>query len=225
MVDENTNIPPKAFRIVIVDDHPIVREGLRVLLSREVDFNVCGDVGTALEALALIRSESPDAAIVDVVLGNESGLELIRDIKSLDIGVRILAYSMHDDLLYAERALAAGAMGYINKRNGIRSIIEALRMVMAGEVFLSDRMKQHIINRNIASGPIRQKTPIETLSNRELEIFRLIGQGMTTTEIGTQLTLSTKTIETHRQNIRRHLQLDNTHKLAREATQWVLENG
>lgn len=225
MIDAPPNMKPKVFRIVVVDDHPVVREGLRALLSCEADFLVCGDAGTNADALNLIRAEAPDAVIVDVLLDHESGLDLIRDIKTLNPRVRVLAHSMHDDQNYAERALAAGAQGYINKREVPHKIIAALRMVLSGEVYLSERMKQHILQRSIAGNAPRQKTPIESLTNRELEIFRLIGKGLTTSEISDSLNLSTKTVETHRQNIRRHLQLDNTNKLAREATQWVLENG
>lgn len=222
---QTTKIESNVIRIIIVDDHPIVREGLRVLLSRETGVEVCGDAGTAAEALTLIGSESPHQAIVDVLLEDGNGRDLIRSIRVLDQSVRILACSMYDERLYAERAIAAGAMGYVNSRASISTIIEAIRAVMAGEVYLSDRMKQHIIDRCAASGPIRQETPGKTLSNRELEIFRLIGHGMTTSEIGGLLNLCPRTMETHRQNIRGHLQLDSTHNLSREAAQWVQANG
>ncbi len=225
MIEERKLLHFESIRIIIVDDHPIVREGLRILLGRDSRFDVCGDVGTAAEALELIAATAPHLAIVDVLLDDENGLDLIRKIKGLHQNIRIVACSMYDDLLYAERALGVGAMGYINKRTGISKITDAIRMVMAGEVFLSERMKQHILNRSVANGPLRLQTPIESLSNRELEIFRLIGHGMTTSQIGGLLKLNTKTIETHRKNIRRHLQLDGTHQLTREAAQWVLENG
>jgi DNA-binding NarL/FixJ family response regulator len=212
-------------RIIIVDDHPVVREGLRTLLDREVDFEVRGDAGTSSEALILIGSESPHLAIVDVMLGDENGLDLMHRIKSLNSNIRMLACSMYDERLYAERALAAGALGYINKRAVIAKIIEAIRMVMAGEVFLSESMKQRIISRNLASRPIPKREPIDALSNRELEIFRLIGHGMTTTQIAELLELSTKTIESHRASLKKHLKLDSVPRLIREAAHWVLENG
>jgi len=212
-------------RIMIVDDHPVVREGLRAAFDREVGFEICGDVGTASEALALIESQTPHLVSVDILLKDENGIDLIRSIKSLKRNIRILACSMYDEWLYAERALAAGAMGYINKGAGIRKIVEAIRMVMAGEIVLSERMRQHILGRNIDSRSNRQDSLIETLSNRELEIFRMIGHGMTTSQIGDRMQLSAKTIDSYSQNIRRRLHLENAQLLVREAVQWVLENG
>ena len=212
-------------RILIVDDHAAIREGLRALLSREPGLEVCGDVGTTAEALKLVREESPTLAIVDIAIGDESGLELIRRIKEQGASVRVLAWSMYDDLLYAERALAVGAMGYINKRESTRTIVEALRVIRDGGVYLSERMKDLLLQRRVGARTAPVKTAIETLSNRELEVFRMIGNGMTTAEISQSFHLSVKTIETHRQRIKTKLQLGDANKLVREATQWVLENG
>lgn len=212
-------------RLLIVDDHAAIREGLRTLLSREPGLEVCGDVGTVAEALALVREESPTMAIIDISIGEESGLDLIRRIKGLDATVRMLAWSMYNDLHFAERALGAGAMGYINKREGTKTIIEALRMIQGGDVYLSAGMKNQLLQRIVGGRPSVEKTPIETLTNRELEVFRLIGNGMTTAKISKSLHLSVKTVETHRQRIKAKLQLDDANKLVREATQWVLENG
>lgn len=214
-----------AIRIMIVDDHAAIREGLCLLLSREPGFEICGDAGTAAEALDVVRATTPTLAIVDISIGDDSGLDLIRRIRELDDGVRILAWSMYDDLLYAERALSAGAMGYINKRESTRTIIEAIRAIKAGDVYLGERMKNHILHRSVGGRPAGKKTPIETLSNRELEVFKMIGAGMTTSEISKTLHLSVKTVETHRHRIKGKLQLDDANKLVREATQWVLENG
>jgi DNA-binding NarL/FixJ family response regulator len=221
------NIDGDVIRIVIVDDHQVVREGLRAVLSRESGFEVCGDAGAIDEAMELVSLHSPHLTVVDMLLDNENGMDLIRKITGLNRNVRMLACSMYDDLLYAERALAAGAMGYVNKRAGISKIIEAIHAVMAGQVFLSDRMKQHILNRTLNSAAILpgQSSPVEALSNRELEIFRLIGHGMSAVQIGGLLDLRTKTVDAHSQRIRRHLQLETSHQLIREAAQWVLENG
>ena len=208
-----------------MDDHAAIREGLCLLLSREPGFEVCGDASSVVTALNLVRTESPTVAIVDISIGDESGLELIRRIKETDGTVRILAWSMYDDLLYAERALRAGAMGFINKRESTRKVVEAIRAIKAGDVYLSERMKNHMLSRSIGGRPAGKKTPVETLSNRELEVFKLIGTGMTTAEISKSLHLSVKTVETHRQRIKGKLQLDDANKLVREATQWVLENG
>lgn len=225
MAEKKTRKSSSAIRILIVDDHAAIREGLRSLLSREPGFEVCGDVGTAAATLNLVRAESPTLAIVDISIGDESGLDLIRRIKELDANVRVLAWSMYDDLLYAERALGAGAMGFINKREGTKKIIEAIRTINTGDVYLSERMKNHMIHRSVGGRPAAKKTPIETLSNRELEVFKMIGNGQTTAEISKALHLSVKTVETHRQRIKGKLQLDNANKLVREAAQWVLENG
>jgi DNA-binding NarL/FixJ family response regulator len=214
-----------AVRILIVDDHASIREGLRAILSREPGIDVCGDAGDAMAAMKLVREESPTLAIVDISIGDESGLDLIRRIRELDATVRILAWSMYDDLLYAERALSAGAMGFINKREGTRTIVLAIRSIVAGNVYLSERMKNHMIHRSVGRKSPDSKTPIETLSNRELEVFRMIGNGLKTAEIAKSLHLSVKTVETHRQRIKRKLQLDDANKLVREAAQWVLENG
>ncbi len=213
------------FRILIVDDHAAIREGLCSLLGREPGFEVSGDVGTIAAALDFIRLEPPTVAIIDISIGDESGLELIRRIRELNDTIRILAWSMYDDLLYAERALAAGAMGYINKRERFHKIVDAIRAIKDGDVYLSEPMKNHVLHRGIGGGSGNEKTPIETLSNRELEVFRMIGNGLTTAEISKALHLSVKTIETHRHRIKTKLQLDDANKLVREATQWVLENG
>jgi DNA-binding NarL/FixJ family response regulator len=214
-------------RILIVDDHAAIREGLCSLLGREPGFEVCGDVGTVAAALAFIRLEPPTVAVIDISIGNESGLDLIRRIRELNDSIRILAWSMYDDLLYAERALAAGAMGYINKRESVHTIVLAIRAIKAGDVYLSAAMKNHMLHRSIGTGGRSKatKSPIESLSNRELEVFRMIGNGLTTAEISKSLHLSVKTIETHRHRIKLKLQLDDANKLVREATQWVLENG
>ncbi len=211
-------------RILIVDDHASAREGLSLILNREPGLEVCGDAGTAAAALKLVSELSPTLAIVDISIGDESGLDLIRRIKELDDSVRILAWSMYDDLLYAERSLGAGAMGFINKREGTREIIKAILVIKAGDVYLSERMKNHFLQRCVGSRAPTTKNPIETLSNRELEVFRMIGNGMKTSVIAKQLHLSVKTVETHRHRIKIKLQMDDANKLIREATQWVLEN-
>ena len=225
MADKKPRNLSSAVRILIVDDHAVIREGLRALLSREPGIEVCGEAGNVKMALNLVREVSPTLAIIDISIGDESGLDLIRRIREFDANIRILAWSMYDDLLYAERALSAGAMGFINKREGTRTIVEAIQTIRAGNVYLSERMKNHMIHRSVGGQSATGKTPIETLSNRELEVFRMIGKGLTTAEIGKSLHLSVKTVETHRQRIKRKLQLDDANKLVREATQWVLENG
>jgi DNA-binding NarL/FixJ family response regulator len=215
----------KLIRVAIVDDHPSAREGLRALLEREGGFEVCGEAGDALGAIKMIRQTSPDVAIVDISLENETSLELIRRLKAKNPTIRILVWSMFDDLVYAERALAAGSMGYINKREATQKIFAAIRKVMDGEVYVSEKLANHMIHRSVGGRPRDGKTPIQTLSDRELEVFRMIGQGMTTAEISRALHLSVKTVETHRQRIKDKLRIEDASKLVREAAQWVLENG
>ena len=221
----NSRLASKGIRVAIVDDHPSVREGLRVLLEREGGFDVCGMAGTVSEAITMIGQECPDVAIVDISLGKDNSLDLIRRLKAKHHALRILAWSMFDDLLYAERALAAGAMGYINKQEATQKIFVAIRKVMDGEVYVSEKMANHMMHRSVGGRPREDQSPIASLSDRELEVFRMIGGGMTTAEISRALHISVKTVETHRQRIKDKLQIEDAPKLVREATQWVLENG
>ena len=186
---------------------------------------VCGGAGSVIDALKMITSESPDVAIVDISLGDENSLELIRRLKARNGSIRILVWSMFDDLLYAERALSAGAMGYINKQEATQRIFVAIRKLMDGEVYVSEKMANHMMHRSVGGRPREDKTPIQTLSDRELQVFRLIGGGTSTAEISRSLHISVKTVETHRQRIKDKLQIVDAPKLVREATQWVLENG
>ncbi len=212
-------------RIAIIDDHPSVREGLRALLEREGGFQVCGEAGNVADAIQMISNTSPSVAIVDISLGSDNSLDLIRRLMTSNKALRILAWSMFDELLYAERALAAGAMGFINKQEATREIFAAIRKVMSGEVYDSQKMANHIMHRSVGGRTQMKETTFESLSNRELEVFRMIGAGSTTAEISRNLHLSVKTVETHRQRIKDKLQIGDAPKLVREATQWVLENG
>jgi DNA-binding NarL/FixJ family response regulator len=225
MITKKPRLGSQGIRVAIVDDHPSVREGLRALLDREGGFDVCGEAGNVQEAIKMIGEASPDVAIIDISLGNDNSLDLIRRLKATNATVRILAWSMFDDLLYAERALAAGALGYINKQEATQKIFAAVRKVKDGDVYVSEKMTNHMIHRSVGGRPRENKSPIETLSDRELEVFRMIGGGVTTAAISRMLHLSVKTVETHRQRIKDKLQIEDAPKLVREATQWVLENG
>jgi DNA-binding NarL/FixJ family response regulator len=215
----------KQARILIVDDHPAVREALTIRISRQPDLEVCGESADMSEALRLIANIQPDVAVIDISLKTGNGLDLIKRIKDRNDGVRILVWSMHSELLYAERALHAGALGYINKDQATDKIVEAIRRVLQGKVWLSEAMAERLLQRTVGAG--RQKvmhSSVDTLADRELEVFLLIGQGVKTADIAERLRLSVKTVETYRDRIRQKLDLNDGAELARYATQWVLEN-
>jgi DNA-binding NarL/FixJ family response regulator len=209
--------------ILIVDDHPLVRAGFSQLIGDTPDLKVCGEAGDMAAALKILDSVTPDLAIVDLSLAGGSGLDLIEHIKARDSGILILVASMHDESLYAERVLAAGARGYINKQEAQEKIIQAIRQVLGGKVYLSEHMTERILN-NIASGA-DDKHGIESLSNRELQVFEMIGQGIAPGKMAKQLNLSVKTIETHQAHIKKKLGLTSAHKLTHRAIRWVLEQG
>jgi DNA-binding NarL/FixJ family response regulator len=224
VIARKSRLLSKGIRIAIVDDHPSVREGLRMILDRESDFEVCGEAATVAEGLKMIGGETPDVAIVDISLGDENSLDMVRRLKSTKCTTRIVVWSAFDDLLYCERALSAGAVGYINKRQATSMIVKAIRKVMEGGVYVSEEMANHMMCRSVGGRPREELSPIATLSDRELEVFRMIGDGKTTVEISRALHLSVKTVETHRQRIKDKLQIEDAPKLIRAATQWVLEN-
>jgi len=212
-------------RILIVDDHPIVREGLISLVSKQPDFEICGEAEDVLQALKLVEETKPHVVTIDISLARGNGLDLIRRIAEHDRSIRLVVCSLHDETLYAERALQAGAMGYVNKHEATRTIVRAIRQVLDGKVYLSDRMSERLAQRLIGGPGKLERTAVEALSDRELEVFQMIGGGLTTQEIAQQLHLGVKTIETHRRHIKAKLNLDNTAQLARDSAQWVLENG
>jgi DNA-binding NarL/FixJ family response regulator len=212
-------------RILIVDDHPLIREGLTALINKQPDMEVCGEADDEDNALRLARQERPDVMIIDISLKQGTGIELIKQVHSLDKRVKMIVSSMHDERLFAERALKAGAMGYLNKQESSQRILKAIRSVLDGEVYLSDQMAQHLLASLTCRGLDRNQSPIETLSDRELQVFELVGQGLAVREIAERLHLSPKTVERYRENIKHKLNLESASKLVREATQWVLENG
>lgn len=220
------NQTKKRARILIVDDHPAVREALASRIGRQPDLEVCGEAADMSEALRLVADTQPDLAVIDISLKTGSGIDLIKRIKDRNDSVRMLVWSMHSESLYAERALRAGALGYINKDQATDKIVEAIRRVLEGKVYLSDTMAEKMLQRAVGAGrkePTR--SPLDVLADRELEVFRLIGQGVKTAEIAERLHLSVKTVETYRDRIRQKLDLSDGTELAHYATQWVLENG
>ncbi|WP_422925439.1 response regulator transcription factor [Singulisphaera sp. PoT] len=211
---------------MIVDDHPAVREGLAIRISTQPDMAVCGEADDVAKALELFEAHTPDIIVIDISLKAGDGLDLIKRIKERDESVLLLVWSMYHESLYAERALRAGAKGYINKVEATSTIIEAIHQLIAGKIYLSDGLREKILNRLVGDANEKpHKSPIETLSNRELEVFRLIGHGLSTGEIATRMSLSNKTVETYRDRVRSKLNITSGTELARQAFQWTLENG
>jgi DNA-binding NarL/FixJ family response regulator len=213
-------------RVLIVDDHPAVREALASRIGRQSDLVVCGEAADLNEALAAIAELRPDVAVVDISLKASNGIDLIKRIKDRGFDVPILVWSMHNEAIYAERALRAGALGYISKDRATDKIVEAIRRVLKGKVYLSEAMSEKLLHRSVGVSPPHARfSPVEGLADRELEVFRLIGQGVKTSLIAQQLHLSVKTVETYRDRIRQKLELTDGTELVHAATQWILENG
>ncbi len=217
--------PTSSRRVLVVEDHPIVRQGLVELIEHEPDLSVFGVAANGPEALQALADEQPDIAIVDLSLQDTSGTELIKDIKARYPQLPVLVLSMHDEALYAERVLRAGARGYIMKEEATERVMTAVRTVLRGEVYLSEKMSARIL-RKLVDRPLSTGTsPAECLSDRELQVFELIGRGMGTRQVAETLHLSVKTIETHREHIKAKLHVANSTKLLQCATQWVNMEG
>ena len=220
-----TSAEKQIVKVLIVDDHPAVREALSARIASQPDLEVCGEAEGVTEALRLVSEKKPDVIIVDISLSDGDGIDLIKRIKARDETARMLVWSMHSEALYAERALSAGALGYLTKEQASDRIIEAIRQVLAGKMFLSPAMSERLLRRSVGRGvPKITDSPVEALSDRELEVFRLIGQGTKPQEIADRLHLSVKTVETHRDRIRRKLDLRDANELVCYAVKWVLEN-
>jgi DNA-binding NarL/FixJ family response regulator len=207
-------------RILIVDDHPIVRLGIRQMLASERDLEVCGEAESADAARKLIASARPDLAIVDLSLTEGTGLDLIRSLRGSVPTLPVLVLSMHDEALFAERVLRAGARGYIMKREAIIGLVDAIRQVLTGRIYVSETMAQAVLER-LGQEDTASDNPLAGLTDRELEVFDLIGRGQNTAEIAEQLGLSIKTIETYRSNIKTKLNLKDATDLIRFAATWT----
>jgi DNA-binding NarL/FixJ family response regulator len=218
--------PEPRAKVLIVDDHPPIREALAFRIGRQSDLEVCGEAADVDDALRLVESTKPDVAIVDISLKSGSGFDLIKRIKDRDDRVRMLVWSSHSESLYAERAIKVGALGFINKDQETEKIIEAIRRVLEGKIYLSEAMTEMMLRRAVGGARSgRSGTPLEMLANRELEVLRLIGQGLKTAEIAGRMNVGIKTVETYRERIREKLNLSNGAELAHYATKWMLENG
>ena len=220
-IKQNTDVKTKA-RIVIVDDHPIVRQGLSDLINKEKDLVVCGQAEDAHQALEAVSTLKPDMVTIDISLKSSSGIELIKDIKIQFPGLPLLAISMHKESVYAERCLRAGAMGYIMKQEATKNVVAAIRKVLSGQVYVSDSMSSRMLYKMFDTGTSQKDgSSIDRLSDRELEVFSLLGQGKGTRQIAEQLHLSIKTIETYRLHIKEKLNLTNATELMQRAFLWV----
>lgn len=207
-------------RILIVDDHPMMREGLTMRIDREPDLVVSGEAGSAAEALEMLEQVKPHLVIVDITLPDRSGLELIKDILAMRPRVAILALSMHEESVYAERVLRAGARGYVMKQEGGRVIMEAIRTVLAGRVHASQALSARILDIFSGRRGTSDDSPVSALSDREFEVFQMIGQGMSTRDIAAKLRLSAKTIEAHRIHIKEKLRLRTASELVSFSARW-----
>lgn len=212
----------KGVSIMIVDDHPIVRKGLRMIIERRKDFSIVAEASSANEAIRIIAEKEPDVVIADISLeGNVNGLELVKAIRERYPGVTPLVLSMYDESLYAERAIRAGARGYVMKKEADETIITAIETVLSGELYLSERSSKNIVDKLLAARESAELLPENVLSDRELEIFMMIGNGISAKEIARTLNLSLNTVETHRRHIREKMRFSDLNELVKAAVQWA----
>ena len=210
-------------RILIVEDHPLFRVTLARLISQELAMIVCGEADNIKEALTIIERTHPDAAIVDLTLQGSGGLELIRELKARNIELPVLVLSMHAERLYAERVLHAGAKGFISKEESPAEVVEAIRTVLAGRIYVSERVNEAILERQGHAGKPVPATGLDLLSDRELEVFQLVGSGLNSREIAGRLQLGPTTVDSYRARIKEKLGIKNAAELYQRAAQWVAE--
>ncbi|HRI88089.1 MAG TPA: response regulator transcription factor [Candidatus Hydrogenedentes bacterium] len=215
----------RPYKVLLVDDHPIIRQGLAELINREADMTVCAQAESGAAAIDLTEESQPDLALVDISLDDMNGLVLIKSLKSRQRNLRVLVLSMHDETLYAERALRAGAHGYIMKREAPTRVITGIRRVLSGEVYLSDELSARIMRKFANGSDGADESPVARLSDRELEVYNHIGQGLKTSQIASKLNLSVKTIETYREHIKEKLSLNDATELVQSAIKWVHGEG
>ncbi len=211
---------PKRARILVVDDHPLVRERLAEVINREADLVVSGEAEDRHEAIKAILAMPPDLVIVDLTLKNSDGLELIKDISARWPKMRMLVVSMHDESLYAERVIRAGATGYITKQEATRKILLAIRRVLGGSIYVNEKVASRLISRLVARADPVVATPAESLADREFQVFEMTGRGLNTHEIASRLHIAVKTVETYRARIREKLKLEDASELLQSAIAW-----
>jgi DNA-binding NarL/FixJ family response regulator len=218
------NTQERQVKVLLVEDHPMFRERIAQLINKDLQMNVCGETDNNADAMRLIEETKPDIAIVDITLMGSSGLELIKDMKSQGIDIPVLVLSMHDELLYAERALRAGAKGYITKNQAAAQVKLAIQTVLGGDVYLSPQMTNRVLRR-MSRGGEGKATGVAALTDRELEVFRLLGCGRNSREIAEEIGLGDATINSYRFRIREKLGIRNSAELYNQAAQWVKEHG
>jgi len=216
---------PNRKRILIVDDHPMMRQGLGQLINAEPDLSVCGEAENAEQALTAITSAKPDLVLADISLPGKNGLELIKDFQAVQPDLPVLVISMHDESLYAERVLRAGGRGYIMKQEGGKKLMQAIRHVLGGQIYVSEKMSAEILEAFSGRRAGVEGSPVEKLTDREFEVFQLISQGKGTRDIAEQLHLSVKTVDVHRTNIKTKLKLGSAAELIRFAVRWAESQG
>jgi DNA-binding NarL/FixJ family response regulator len=214
-------VPEPRRRVLLVDDHPFMRAGLAQLIDKQSDLQVCGEAGNPAEAMRALAAGGVDLLLTDITMPGRSGLEFIKDLQAARPNLPILVVSMHDEMLYAERVLRAGARGYIMKEAGGEALLQAIRQVLGGQTYTSLRVAAKIVEEFSARRPRGSSSPIERLSDREFEVFQLVGRGRTTREIATQLGVSPKTIDVHRANIKVKLGLKDATALVHYAVRWI----
>jgi DNA-binding NarL/FixJ family response regulator len=213
----NSSVP--RCKVFLIDDHPIVRQGLALFIDREPDLMVCGEADSATSALQAIREAAPDFVVLDISLDGPDGLELLKTLRVRYPNLPVLVLSMHDEAVYAERALRAGANGYIMKQEATDRVLTAIRHILSGDVYLSDRLTKRMLQQFV-NGSVSPRDPLAKLSDRELEVYRLIGAGHSTRQIADELHVSTKTIESYQAHIKEKLALRNARELVQHAVEW-----
>ncbi len=212
-------------RVFLVDDHPIVRERLAELINQDSGFLVCGEADDAITAIKAIGAVQPDIAIVDITLKDTYGIELIKSLREKESHIPVLVLSMHHESVYGERALHAGARGYLNKQEGTKKVVPALRAILAGEIFVSDKLKMDVLQRMVGGTRCGEMATTDPLSDREFEVLQLLGRGQGVRDIAEALFISPKTVEAHRAHIRKKMKFPNSAALLRYAIEWVLREG
>ena len=211
-------------RLLLVDDHPLVRRGLTEIISNQPDLEICGEAEDLVSAMRQYLKLRPDLVVLDISLKGGHGLDLIKQIRLEDAAARILMFSMHDDALFAERAIAAGALGYVNKQEDASILVQAIHRVLEGRIYLNPALSEQVLERALNPSCMSSLQAVHRLTGRELEVFELIGQGLSTQQIAGKLFLSHKTIETYREHIKHKLNLANAAGLTRAAVLWLLES-